>query len=328
MEWQVILSDFSNIDLPTVIHSKGWESLCDIPITCPSVLIQEFYSNMHGFDYSVPLFVTRVRGTRIVVTPDIISNVLHVPKVAHPNYSGYDHLKTVSKDELISSFCEHPSCHDHLKTVSKDELMTFVLHPLSHYISFTKPHARFFLSLLEHLTIDFSSHFILSLIDVYRDMTTRDKLIFPSAITRILRHFFIPFPISNYFHVMCAIDAATIKWSEVQLCMKQSGMVIPSSSTALSTSDPSSSTGGVSLEDIMAQLVRMDAGLNTLSDKLCQVNTRVGHIARQQVVIGGFVDSPPPTPKAFKDEEDDADADASNAKDDGASSSSANKMSN
>ena len=56
LELQVILSDFFDIDLPTVIHSRGWESLCDIPVTCPSVLIQEFYSNMHGFDYSVPFF--------------------------------------------------------------------------------------------------------------------------------------------------------------------------------------------------------------------------------------------------------------------------------
>ena len=32
------------------------------------VLIQEFYSNMHGIDHSVPLFFTRVRGTRIPVT--------------------------------------------------------------------------------------------------------------------------------------------------------------------------------------------------------------------------------------------------------------------
>ena len=29
----------------------------------------------------------------------------------------------------------------------------------------------------------------------------------------------------------------------------------------------------------MAQLVRMDACLDTLSDELCQVNTRVGRIA-------------------------------------------------
>ena len=64
---------------------------------------------MHGFDYSVPLFVTYVRGTRIMVTPDIVSDVLNVPRVAHPYCPSYERLKTVSKDELISSFCEHPS---------------------------------------------------------------------------------------------------------------------------------------------------------------------------------------------------------------------------
>ena len=40
LECQVILSNFSNIDLPTVIYSQGWGSLCDIPVTCPSVIIQ------------------------------------------------------------------------------------------------------------------------------------------------------------------------------------------------------------------------------------------------------------------------------------------------
>ena len=93
--------------------------------------------------------------------------------------------------------------------------MTFVLHSLSHYNSITKPRAQFLLSLLEHLTIDFSSHFILSIIDVFKNTVTRDKLIFPSAITLILRHFFVPFPSSDHFSVMCAIDAATVKRSEV-----------------------------------------------------------------------------------------------------------------
>ena len=69
---QVILSDFSDTDLPTIIYSQGWESLCGISVTCSSVIIQEFYSNMHGFDTSLPLFVTRVRGMCIVVTPDIV----------------------------------------------------------------------------------------------------------------------------------------------------------------------------------------------------------------------------------------------------------------
>ena len=72
-------------------------------------------------------------------------------------------------------------------------VMNFVLHPLSHYNSITEPRARFLLSLLEHFTIDFHSHFILFIIDVHLDSASRDKLIFPSAITRILRHFFRSF---------------------------------------------------------------------------------------------------------------------------------------
>ena len=93
-------------------------------------------------------------------------------------------------------------------------VMTFVLHPLSYYNSITKPRARFLLSLLEHLTIDFSSHFILSIIDVHLDSASRDKLIFPSAITRILRHFSVPFPSSDHFSILCAIDYATVKRSK------------------------------------------------------------------------------------------------------------------
>ena len=60
LERQVILANFANINLPTVIHSREWESLCDVSVTCPLVLIQEFYSNMHRIDCSVPLFFTRV----------------------------------------------------------------------------------------------------------------------------------------------------------------------------------------------------------------------------------------------------------------------------
>ena len=61
---------------------------------------------MHGFDYFVLHFVTRIRGTRIVVTPDLIFEVLHVPRVEFADYPGCDCLRTVSKDELMSLFCE------------------------------------------------------------------------------------------------------------------------------------------------------------------------------------------------------------------------------
>ena len=41
LECQVILANFANTDLPDVIHSRGWESLCDVPVTCLLVLIQD-----------------------------------------------------------------------------------------------------------------------------------------------------------------------------------------------------------------------------------------------------------------------------------------------
>ena len=148
------------------------------------MLIQEFYSNMHGFDYLVPLFVTHVRGTPVVVTPDIVFDVLHLPRVEHLDYPNCDRLRTVSKHKLISSFCEHPfdwgdrqftSCTAFAKGPRfLNMVMAFVLHPLSYYNSITEPCARFLLSLLKHLSIDFPYLFILSIIDVHRDLVTRD----------------------------------------------------------------------------------------------------------------------------------------------------------
>ena len=105
----MVLSDFSDIALPTIIHSRGWESLCEIPVRCPIIIIQEFYSNMHGFDTSIPQFAIQIRGTRIVVTPEIVSEILHIPRISHRDYPACLRLRTVSKDELLSLFCKTPS---------------------------------------------------------------------------------------------------------------------------------------------------------------------------------------------------------------------------
>ena len=59
----------------------------------------------------------------------------------------------------------------------------------------------------------------------------------------------------------------------------------------------------------MAQLQCMDVRLDTLSDALCQVNTRVGRIAQRQACLGGFVESPSPSPEASEDKDDDGDFD-------------------
>ena len=109
----------------------------------------------------------------------------------------------------MSAFCERPSkwgerqftyCSGFAKGPRfLNMVMTFVLYPLSHYNSIMESRARFLLLLLKHLTIDFPSHFILSLIDVFQDSASHDKLIFPFAVARILRHFFIPSPTFDPF---------------------------------------------------------------------------------------------------------------------------------
>ena len=215
-------------------------------------------------------------------------------------------------------------------------VMTFVLHPLSHYNSITEPHARFLLSLLEHFTIDFPSHFILSIIDVYLDLVSRDKLIFPSVITRILCHFSIPFPSSDHFIDMCAIDYTTVKRSKAQFRSQQSDLIAPSSHSAPSRFAPStsapSSLGDVFLGDVMAQLQRMDARLDTLSTELYQVNVRVGRIARRQATMGGFAPEvtpslPPLVAFDFDGEDDDDDGDDDDASDDDGDANSTDEMS-
>ena len=204
------------------------------------MIIQELYSNMHGFDTSIPHFFSCLWGTRIVVTSDIVYEVLHIPRVTHLDYPGYDRLRTVSKDKLSSLLSETPSSWGNRQNTpclafAKDPrfltmVMTFILHPLSHYNTITETRAWFLLSLLEDISIDFYSHFILSLIDVYRDTGTRDKLIFPLAITRLLHHFSISFPKSPHFLVMCAIDAANVMntvLKPISVCQLEQNILVP-----------------------------------------------------------------------------------------------------
>ena len=112
---------------------------------------------MHSIDTSVAQFTMIRRGTRIVVTTDLISEVLHISRVTHPDYPSCQCLRTMSKDELLSHFCETPSiwgerqntlCSGFAKGPRfLNMMMTFILIPLSHYNSITKPRARFLLSL-------------------------------------------------------------------------------------------------------------------------------------------------------------------------------------
>ena len=83
-------------------------------------------------------------------------------------------------------------------------------------------------------------------------MTTRDKLIFLSGITRILHHFSIPIHNSPYYTTIGAIDASSVWQSEAQFQLKQPcvEIAVPAASVVPSTFAPSSSAGGVILEAI------------------------------------------------------------------------------
>ena len=77
----------------------------------------------------------------------------------------------------------------------------------------------------------------------------------------------------------------------------------------------------------MAQLVGMDARLDTLSNELCQVNTCVSCIARRHTVMGGFTVASSSSPLASEDQSDDGSSSDDADEDDGASSPSDDEMS-
>ena len=91
---------------------------------------------------------------------------------------------------------------------------------------------------------------------------------------------------------------------------------VPPFSSAPCTSAPSSSITGVTLDSIMAQLQRMDTRHKFLIDEMCQMNTRVGCIARKQACMASFAPSPSPSPEASADEDDVANDVASFSSDD------------
>ena len=85
---------------------------------------------------------------------------------------------------------------------------------------------------------------------------------------------------------------------------------VPPSSLAPSYS----AIGGVTFEAIMEQLQQMQADfggcLDYLTDEMCQMNTRVGCVARRQARMAGLAPSPSPSPETSLDNEvvDDADS--------------------
>ena len=46
---------------------------------------------------------------RIPITLQLVADVLWVRRIAFPDYPGCERLRTVSRDELMSAFCERPT---------------------------------------------------------------------------------------------------------------------------------------------------------------------------------------------------------------------------
>ena len=120
------------------------------------------------------------------------------------------------------------------------------------------------------LFIDFPFHYITSIIDVYQDTVTYDKIIFPSTITQILRHFSISIPNSPYFTIMGSISDGfyLVKQNLALTKVAMSGDDRSSSIVPSSLATSTSIAGGVTLEAIMSLLQRMDACLDSLTDEM------------------------------------------------------------
>ena len=97
--------------------------------------------------------------------------------------------------------------------------------------------------------------------------------------------FFHSFSFFRPFYRHMCIDYAIVKRNEAQFRSRQSDSATLSSRSASSCFAPSTSapsfSDDMSLGDVMAQLQRMDARLDTLSTKLYQVNVCVSRIARR-----------------------------------------------
>ena len=176
-ECQVILSNFPDTTLPSAFSSRGWASSCEIPKRFPNVFIQEFYSNMNAIDTSMSRLTMVFYSTRIVVTLEFISKVLHFPRVDCPDYLSHHCLSSVSRDEMASLFYEKAMVWGETLNFSTtgfakglrilNMVMTFVLTTRFHYNTNTNSRAHFLLFLMEDLSIDFPSHMIESMIDCY-----------------------------------------------------------------------------------------------------------------------------------------------------------------
>ena len=98
----------------------------------------------------------------------------------HPDYPSHSSICNIPRVELASLFCEKAMVWEDTLNFFITEfakglrilnmVMTIVLTPRSHYNTITEPRAHFLLSLQEDLFIDFPSHMIVSMIDIFETL--------------------------------------------------------------------------------------------------------------------------------------------------------------
>ena len=141
----------------------------------------------------------------------------------------------------------------------------------------------------------------------------------------------VTIPLSTPFNAMGAISKASIWRSDAQLAakwphVKSTSTDAVSASRLSSSFAPPSSGVEASLATIMDQLLLMRANfgscLDHLFDEMCQMNTKIGRIARHQSRLGGFAPSPTlePAEVSSSDGGDDDDTSSSEIDDEMATS--------
>ena len=132
----------------------------------------------------------------------------------------------------------------------------------------------------------------------------------------------VTIPLSSPFYVIGVINKKSIRRSDAQLPTNRPRVESTSTNATLASRPSSlsaplsfSSRAEVSLAAIMdqLQLIHADFGsrLDHLSDEMCQMNTRIGHIAHHQSCLCGFAHSPSlkPTKSSSNGGDDDDDND-------------------
>jgi hypothetical protein len=183
--------------IPAVLEAQGWVAMVKDHLPAIAKLVREFYANLHR--RAGDSFFTWVRGTKIHVTPDLISAITGAPRVRTPKYPWpVDHLPTRAK--MVACFAE--GCPHHMETEGEGSfqvhdfsnevrciyrvVMSRVL-PLLSLTMITMDRTRCLYTLLTKTSIDYGSMVMVTMMLV-RHADSCTALPYGALITRIVQH--------------------------------------------------------------------------------------------------------------------------------------------